>query len=32
MPAVFYYIERGRRWMIEKVGSKLISGAKEKSH
>jgi HAE1 family hydrophobic/amphiphilic exporter-1 len=29
IPAVFSYIERGRRWMIKNVGSKMITGDKE---
>lgn len=29
IPAVFSYIERGRRWMIKNVGSKMITGDKD---
>lgn len=30
MPAVFSYIERGRRWMVRNIGSKMIT--KDKPH
>lgn len=32
IPAVFSFIERGRRWMIKNVGSKMISSSEDAHH